>query len=80
MKVSQLIEALQSEDPDAQVVVPSLTGAGLDCVGQIYRVFLADADPECVGLTHGPFSLSRNPARPGQRADVLLQEGVARHG
>lgn len=80
MKVSQLIAALQAEDPDAFVVVPSLTDVGLDVAGQIYRVFLADADPEGIGLTNGQFTLVRQPATPDARKDVLLQGGVARHG
>jgi hypothetical protein len=68
MKVSQLIAALRAEDPDPRVVVLSLTGVGLDSAGQIYRIFLADADPECVGLTHGQFTLSRKAATPGAAA------------
>jgi hypothetical protein len=80
MKVSQLIAALHAEDPEAFVVVPSLTGVGFDCAGQIYRVFLADADPERSRLTRGQFTLVRQPATPVARRNVLLQGGVARHG
>jgi hypothetical protein len=64
MKVSQLITALQAEDPEARVVVPSLTRVGLDSADQICRIFLADADPDCVSLAHGQFTLSRHPATP----------------
>ena len=80
MKVSQLIAALQAEDPDARVIVPSLTGVGLDSASQICRIFLADADPDCVGLAHGQFTLAPQPATPDARRDVLWQGGVARHG
>jgi hypothetical protein len=64
MKVSHPIAAPQAEDPEARVVVPSLTRVGLDSAGQICRIFLADSDPDCVSLAHGQFTLSRQPATP----------------